>query len=113
MANKIRLGFVGANVSSTWSAQSHFPALLGGAGIAGMAAGDTVPSELNTHQMTSSYFAPVAPTTSNIASIAMSFSFRMDCILYAKNRGINQPSGHRPSFDGTTIVGVPNSGTKT
>ena len=28
MANKIRLGFVGANVNSTWSAQSHFPALL-------------------------------------------------------------------------------------
>ena len=28
MANKIRLGFVGANVNSTWSSQSHFPALL-------------------------------------------------------------------------------------
>ena len=28
MANKIRLGFVGANVNSTWSTQSHFPALL-------------------------------------------------------------------------------------
>ena len=28
MADKIRLGFVGANVSSTWSAQSHFPALM-------------------------------------------------------------------------------------
>ena len=28
MANKVRLGFVGANVSSTWSSQSHFPALL-------------------------------------------------------------------------------------
>ena len=28
MANKIRLGFVGANVSSTWSSQSHFPAIL-------------------------------------------------------------------------------------
>ena len=28
MADKIRLGFVGANVNSTWSAQSHFPALL-------------------------------------------------------------------------------------
>ena len=28
MANKIRLGFVGANVSSTWASQSHFPALL-------------------------------------------------------------------------------------
>ncbi|MDA1228977.1 MAG: Gfo/Idh/MocA family oxidoreductase [Chloroflexi bacterium] len=28
MANKIRLGFVGANVSSTWSSQSHFPALM-------------------------------------------------------------------------------------
>ena len=27
MANKIRLGFVGANVNSTWSSQSHFPAL--------------------------------------------------------------------------------------
>ncbi len=27
MANKLRLGFVGANVSSTWSSQSHFPAL--------------------------------------------------------------------------------------
>ena len=28
MANKIRLGFVGANVRSIWSSQSHFPALL-------------------------------------------------------------------------------------
>ncbi len=28
MANKIRLGFVGANVNSTWATQSHFPALL-------------------------------------------------------------------------------------
>ena len=28
MVDKIRLGFVGANVNSTWSAQSHFPALL-------------------------------------------------------------------------------------
>ena len=28
MANKIRLGFVGANVHSTWSSQSHYPALL-------------------------------------------------------------------------------------
>ena len=28
MANKIRLGFVGANINSTWSSQSHFPALL-------------------------------------------------------------------------------------
>ena len=28
MPNKIRLGFVGANVSSNWSSQSHFPALL-------------------------------------------------------------------------------------
>lgn len=28
MAEKIRLGFVGANVNSTWSQQSHFPALL-------------------------------------------------------------------------------------
>ncbi len=28
MTNKIRLGFVGANVNSTWSSQSHFPALL-------------------------------------------------------------------------------------
>ena len=28
MANKIRLGFVGANVRSTWASQSHFPALL-------------------------------------------------------------------------------------
>jgi len=28
MANKIRLGFVGANVKSTWASQSHFPALL-------------------------------------------------------------------------------------
>ncbi|MES2561107.1 MAG: Gfo/Idh/MocA family oxidoreductase [Pseudomonadota bacterium] len=27
MANKIRLGFVGANVGSTWASQSHFPAL--------------------------------------------------------------------------------------
>lgn len=28
MTNTIRLGFVGANVRSTWSSQSHFPALL-------------------------------------------------------------------------------------
>ena len=28
MANKIRLGYVGANVNSTWASQSHFPALL-------------------------------------------------------------------------------------
>jgi len=28
MAYKIRLGFVGANVRSTWASQSHFPALL-------------------------------------------------------------------------------------
>ncbi|HIN70998.1 MAG TPA: Gfo/Idh/MocA family oxidoreductase [Dehalococcoidia bacterium] len=28
MADKIRLGFVGANVRSTWSSQSHFPALM-------------------------------------------------------------------------------------
>lgn len=28
MANKIRLGFVGANVRSTWASQSHFPALM-------------------------------------------------------------------------------------
>ncbi|MSQ06941.1 MAG: Gfo/Idh/MocA family oxidoreductase [Dehalococcoidia bacterium] len=28
MPNKIRLGFVGANVKSTWASQSHFPALL-------------------------------------------------------------------------------------
>ena len=28
MANRIRLGFVGANVNSTWASQSHFPALL-------------------------------------------------------------------------------------
>lgn len=28
MATKIRLGFVGANVRSTWASQSHFPALL-------------------------------------------------------------------------------------
>ena len=28
MADKIRLGFVGANVNSIWSGQSHFPALL-------------------------------------------------------------------------------------
>src|SRR5215471_94838 len=28
MADKIRLGFVGANVHATWAAQSHFPALL-------------------------------------------------------------------------------------
>ena len=27
MANKIRLGFIGANVRSTWASQSHFPAL--------------------------------------------------------------------------------------
>src|ERR671922_993661 len=28
MAQKIRLGFVGANVGATWASQSHFPALL-------------------------------------------------------------------------------------
>ncbi len=28
MTNKIRLGFVGANINSTWSGQSHFPALM-------------------------------------------------------------------------------------
>jgi predicted dehydrogenase len=28
MTNKIRLGFVSANVRSTWTSQSHFPALL-------------------------------------------------------------------------------------
>ena len=28
MANKIRLGFVGANIRSTWASQSHFPALM-------------------------------------------------------------------------------------
>src|SRR5215216_5359339 len=28
MADKIRLGFVGANVCSGWASQSHFPALL-------------------------------------------------------------------------------------
>ena len=28
MVNKVRLGFVGANVNATWAAQSHFPALL-------------------------------------------------------------------------------------
>ena len=28
MTEKIRLGFVGANVNSTWATQSHFPALL-------------------------------------------------------------------------------------
>ena len=28
MTDKIRLGFVGANVNSTWASQSHFPALL-------------------------------------------------------------------------------------
>ena len=28
MAQKIRLGFIGANVKSTWASQSHFPALL-------------------------------------------------------------------------------------
>ncbi len=27
MANKIRLGFIGANVRSTWASQSHYPAL--------------------------------------------------------------------------------------
>ena len=27
MPNKIRLGFVGANVGSHWASQSHFPAL--------------------------------------------------------------------------------------
>ena len=27
MPNKIRLGFIGANVGSTWASQSHYPAL--------------------------------------------------------------------------------------
>src|SRR5215510_3557754 len=27
MPNKIRLGFIGANVKSTWASQSHYPAL--------------------------------------------------------------------------------------
>src|SRR2546422_1665938 len=34
MANKIRLGFVGANVRSTWASQSHFPALLASPDVA-------------------------------------------------------------------------------
>ena len=33
MAEKIRLGFVGANVNSIWSTQSHFPALLASPGV--------------------------------------------------------------------------------
>lgn len=33
MANKIRLGFVGANVRSTWASQSHFPALQASADV--------------------------------------------------------------------------------
>ena len=33
MAKKIRLGFVGANVNSTWASQSHFPALLASPGV--------------------------------------------------------------------------------
>src|SRR5262245_18241852 len=28
MADRVRLGFIGANVRATWAAQSHFPALL-------------------------------------------------------------------------------------
>src|ERR1700752_496916 len=28
MADRIRLGFIGATVRATWAAQSHFPALL-------------------------------------------------------------------------------------
>src|SRR5215212_12212845 len=28
MAEKLRLGFIGANVRSNWASQSHFPALL-------------------------------------------------------------------------------------
>ena len=28
MAKKIRLGFIGANVKSKWSSESHFPAIL-------------------------------------------------------------------------------------
>ena len=28
MTNRIRLGFIGANVHSTWASQSHLPALL-------------------------------------------------------------------------------------
>jgi predicted dehydrogenase len=34
MANKIRLGFVGANVRSVWAAQSHYPALLASPDVA-------------------------------------------------------------------------------
>ena len=34
MANKIRLGFVGANVRATWASQSHFPALLASPDVA-------------------------------------------------------------------------------
>jgi len=33
MANKIRLGFVGANVRSTWASLSHFPALARAKGV--------------------------------------------------------------------------------
>jgi len=33
MAKKIRLGFIGANVKSTWASQSHFPALLAHADV--------------------------------------------------------------------------------
>jgi predicted dehydrogenase len=34
MANKIRLGFVGANVRAAWAAQSHYPALLASPDVA-------------------------------------------------------------------------------
>src|SRR5919202_1424862 len=34
MADKIRLGFVGANVRATWASQSHFPALLASPDVA-------------------------------------------------------------------------------
>ena len=33
MTDKLRLGFVGANVNSTWASQSHFPALLASADV--------------------------------------------------------------------------------
>jgi predicted dehydrogenase len=33
MTNKIRLGFIGANVKSNWASQSHFPALLASPGV--------------------------------------------------------------------------------
>lgn len=43
MADKIRLGFVGANVRSNWASQSHFPALMASPDVEMMAVCTTRP----------------------------------------------------------------------